>query len=215
MLKGEKKILRGPYKVNLLEETLSVRGFRHAVLTMNLLVLSYVPMVLLSGCRTPENAARSMAKTTVYTDELVPAAESSRYWMPRKWDSDCKCWVINTRRLRTHEGEPMPHRWDTERKKWVVDTRRLKTKEGDLMPHRWDSERKKWVVDTRRMRTHEGKPMPHRWDSESKKWVVDTRRLKTKEGEPMPHRWDSERRKWVIDTNRIKADDYYPGMESE
>ena len=189
MLKGEKKILRGPYKVNLLEETLSVRGFRHAVLTMNLLVLSYVPMVLLSGCRTPENAARSMAKTTVYTDELVPAAESSRYWMPRKWDSDCKC--------------------------WVVDTRRLKTKEGDLMPHRWDSERKKWVVDTRRMRTHEGKPMPHRWDSESKKWVVDTRRLKTKEGEPMPHRWDSERRKWVIDTNRIKADDYYPGMESE
>ena len=116
------------------------------------LLILLLAATMLTGCSTLENATRSIAKTIVYIDGLFPAAESSRYWMPRKWDSDCKCWVINTRRLRTHEGEPMPHRWNTERKKWVVDTRRLKTKQGDLMPHRWDPERKKWVIDTNRIK---------------------------------------------------------------
>ena len=119
---------------NILEHAYILRGFRHAVLTMGLLVLSFIPI-----------------------DELLPAAESSRYSMPRKWDSDCRCWGIDTQSLRI-DGKRLPHRYDAKRKKWIVDTRRLRTKEGKPIPHRWDGERKKWVIDISRIKTEDYYP---------------------------------------------------------
>lgn len=87
-------------------------GRRHTWLTLSLLVLSIGPMLLLSGCCALENTTRSITKAIVYFDELLPTAESSRYLISRKRNSECNYSGI-----------------DGKRKKWVIDISRLKSED--------------------------------------------------------------------------------------